>query len=38
MQKINLIYLIEIHIDCGSTQNSAFSQLPGIFEILRIFW
>ena len=38
MQKINLIYLIEIHIDCGFTQNSAFSQLPGIFEILRIFW
>ena len=38
MQKINLIYLIEIHIDCGFTQNSAFSKLPGIFEILRIFW
>ena len=38
MQKINLIYLIEIHIGCGFTQNSAFSKLPGIFEILRIFW
>ena len=34
----NPIYLIEIHIDCGFTQNSAFSKLPGIFEILRIFW